>query len=61
MSDFSITRLGPITKPGDGSVQPSGQDGGARHRRPRPDPSEPEPADDSETGEEEKHDLDRLA
>lgn len=59
MSDFSITRLGPITKSGDGSVQPSQRDAG-RQRRQRPYP-EPEPSDDVESGEEEKHDLDRLA
>jgi hypothetical protein len=60
MSDFSITRLGPITKSGDGSVQPSQREAG-RHRRQRPYPSEPELSDDAETSEEEKHDLDRLA
>jgi hypothetical protein len=60
MSDFSITRLGPITKPGDGAVQPSQRDAG-KHRRQRPYPDELEPSDDSETSEEEKHDLDRLA
>ena len=59
MSDFSITRLGPITKSGDGSVQPSQRDAG-RHKRPRPYP-EPEQSDDVEGSEEEKHDLDRLA
>ena len=59
MSEFSITRLGPITKSGDGSVQPSQREGG-RQRRSRPYP-EPEQADDVESGEEEKHDLDRLA
>jgi hypothetical protein len=62
MSDFSITRLDPITKSGDGSVQPSQQHPGSRHRRQRPYPNEPEQADDIETSEEEeKHDLDRLA
>ena len=60
MSDFSISRLGPITKSGDGSVQPSQREGG-RHRRQRPYPDELEQSDDSEAGEEEKHDLDRLA
>ena len=59
MSDLSITRLGPITKSGDGSVQPSQRDAG-KHRRQRPYP-EPKQADDVESGEEEKHDLDRLA
>jgi len=59
MSDFSITRLGPITKSGDGSVQPSQRDA-SRHRRQRPYP-EPEQPDDVESSEEEKHDLDRLA
>lgn len=60
MSDFSISRLGPITKSGDGSVQPSQREAG-RHRRQRPYPDEREPSDDGETSEEEKHDLDRLA
>ena len=61
MADFSITRLGPITKSGDGSVQPSQRDAG-RQRRQRPYP-EPEQADDIENNEneEEQHDLDRLA
>ena len=59
MSDFSISRLGPITKSGDGSVQPSQREAG-RNRRQRPYP-EAEPSDDVEGGEEEKHDLDRLA
>ena len=61
MSDLSITRLGPITKSGDGSVQPSRQDGESRHRRQRPYPDEPDQSDGGEEGEEEKHDLDRLA
>lgn len=61
MSDFSITRLEPITKTGDAAIQPSQPDTGSRHRRQRPYPDEPEPSDDIETGEEEKHDLDRLA
>jgi hypothetical protein len=60
MSDFSISRLGPITKSGDGSVQPSQREAG-RHRRQRPYPDELEQSDDGETSEEEKHDLDRLA
>jgi hypothetical protein len=60
MSDFSISRLGPITKSGDGAVQPSQREAG-KHRRQRPDPSEHEQPDDIETPEEEKHDLDRLA
>ena len=59
MSDFSISRLGPITKPGDGSIQSSQRDSG-RHHRQRPHP-ETEQADDVESSEEEKHDLDRLA
>lgn len=59
MSDLSITRLGPITRSGDGSVQPSQRDAG-RGRRQRPYP-EPEQSDDVESSEEEKHDLDRLA
>jgi hypothetical protein len=60
MSDFSISRLGPITKSGDGSVQPSQREAG-RQRRQRPYPDELEQSDDGEAGEEEKHDLDRLA
>ena len=59
MSDLSITRLGPITKSGDGSVQPSQRETG-RQRRQRPYP-ESEQSDDVESSEEEKHDLDRLA
>jgi len=59
MSDFSISRLGPITKPGDGSIQSSERDAGRhRHQRSQPDPEQP---DDVESGEEDKHDLDRLA
>jgi hypothetical protein len=61
MSEFSITRLGPITNTGDAAIQPSREEAGSRHRRQRPDAREPEPSDDIETGEEEKHDLDRLA
>ena len=60
MSDFSISRLGPITKTGDGSVQPSQREAG-RHRRQRAYPDELEQSDDGETSEEEKHDLDWLA
>jgi len=60
MSDFSITRLDPITRTGDSAIQPSQTDTGSRHRRPRPNPNESEP-DETETAEEEKHDLDRLA
>jgi hypothetical protein len=61
MSDFSITRLGPITGTGDAAIQPSQPDTGSQHRRQRPDSGEPEPADDIEPSDEEKHDLDRLA
>ena len=60
MSDFSITRLDPIPQTGDSAIQPSQSHTGSRHRRPRPDPSETD-SDDIEAGENEKHDLDRLA
>jgi len=60
MSDFSISRLGPITKSGDGSIQPSQREAG-KHRRQRPYPDESDQLDDGEASEEEKHDLDRLA
>jgi len=61
MSDISITPLGPITRAGEATIQPSQRDSGSRHRRQRPDSSEPELSEDIETGDEEKHDLDRLA
>jgi hypothetical protein len=60
MSDLSITRLGPISKSGDATVQPSRGDAGSKHRRHQPEP-EPEPAGEPEDSEEQKHDLDRLA
>jgi len=60
MSDFSIPRLGPISRPGDGSIQRS-QCETSRQRRQHPYPEEADPMDDAETGEEDKHDLDRLA
>jgi len=60
MSDFSIPRLGPISRSGDGSIQRSQQET-SRHRRQRPYPEEADPVEDAETSEEDKHDLDRLA
>ncbi|HYB76556.1 MAG TPA: hypothetical protein VEE85_00010 [Candidatus Bathyarchaeia archaeon] len=60
MSDFSISRLGPINRSGDGSIQRSQQEAG-RHRRQRPYSEDTDPTEDAETSEEDKHDLDRLA